>query len=133
MTVKMKFKFIYTTLIAGAALLFATACYDYRNENMEEYQTMVYFRNGGEQSLALYSTGEDGYYAIPICKGGRNLEGTISVQVLAFDDTRVALYNAANYTNYSAIPSELFSFLKEDGQTPINENPVLTMLQKLFT
>ena len=119
----MKFKFIYTTLIAGAALLFATACYDYRNENMEEYQTMVYFRNGGEQSLALYSTGEDGYYAIPICKGGRNLEGTISVQVLAFDDTRVALYNAANYTNYSAIPSELFSFLKEDGQTPINENP----------
>lgn len=86
--------------------------------------TMSYFRNGGEQALPLYRTGEDGWYSIPVCKSGRDLAGTISVEIVPMEQSSMDIYNAVNYTDYTVIPRDLYSFYKEDETTLITDNPV---------
>lgn len=112
-------KLMLLTAVAAAAV----SCKDYRSEYLEEYQTMVYFRNGGEQEIALYSTGEDGFYSIPVCKGGRDQSGTITAEVSAFDENATALYNAVNMTSYSLIPPTMYSFVDNAGND-ITANPL---------
>lgn len=119
----MKHTFLSYLLPVALASVLAVSCEDHRNDYMEEYQTMAYFRNGGEQQLALYRTGEDGIYAIPVVKAGRNLAGTISVELLPMDQDQITLYNTANFTNYTAIPGYLFDFL-DQNEKPIDVNPV---------
>lgn len=105
-------------LSAAAALLLAGACEDHRGDNLDEFSTMVYFRNGGEQSLTLFRTGEDGLYRIPVCKAGSKLNGTATAVVIPFDEAQMSMYNTRYETSYSLIPQELYSFVDE------NRNPL---------
>ncbi len=108
-------KTIFKYLIPAALALFAAAaCEDHRSDNMEEFQTMVYFRNGGEQNLTLFRTGEDGFYRIPVCKSGRNLDGKASAVVIPFDQAQMSMYNTSKETNFTLIPASLFSFTDAD-------------------
>lgn len=107
-------------IAAGAALLLAGACEDHRGDNLDEFSTMVYFRNGGEQSLTLYRTGEDGLYRIPVCKSGSKLSSTASAVVIPFDDAQMAMYNTKYETSYSLIPENLYSFVDEN-RNPLSE------------
>ena len=103
---------------AALVLLAAAACEDHRSDYMEEFQTMVYFRNGGEQSLALFRTGENGRYAIPVCKSGRNLEGVTSALILPFDPSQMAIYNIAYETDFFLLPASCYRFVDATG-TPL--------------
>ena len=107
----------YILLLAGCAALLSS-CEDHRSDYMEDFQTVVYFRNGGEQSLTLYRTGEDGLYRIPVCKSGRNLSGTATAVVIPFDEAQMAMYNISNESSYTLIPQNLYSFVDE-GRTPL--------------
>ena len=115
----MKTRLFTYLLLAGAAVLFS-ACEDHRADHLEDYQTMVYFRNGGEQSLTLYRTGEDGFYRIPVCKSGVDTEGTAEAVVIPFDEAQMAMYNIQYETDYTLIPSNLFSFTDEN-RSPLSE------------
>ena len=114
--------FTYLLILAGLAAL--SACVDHRNDYLDEFDTMVYFRNGGEQSLTLYRTGEDGVYRIPVCKSGRNLSGVATAVVIPFDEAQMAMYNVSNETSYSLIPSNLFSFVDENRQPLADQSRV---------
>ena len=106
--------------MALAAVTAVTSCEDHRSDYMEEFQTMVYFRNGGEQSLTLFRTGEDGLYRIPVCKSGRNLEGTASATVMPFDEAQLSMYNIKNETSYKLIPSGMYTFV-DDKRSPLSD------------
>lgn len=110
----MKTRLILLSILSIAAAAILSSCEDHRSDNMEEFQTMVYFRNGGEQSLTLYRTGEDGFYRIPVCKSGRNLNGTANAVVMPFDEAQMAMYNTKYETSYSLIPSNLYTFTDEN-------------------
>ena len=112
-------------LFAAAAFLGLPACDDPHTEHMEDYQTMVYFRNGGEQSLTLFRTGDDGVYAVPVCKSGFDLQGTASVQVVPLDDARMTMYNYLHETDLTMIPEDLYVFL--DGDETACLTPPLTL------
>ena len=111
--------FIYTILLAGAALLLG-ACVDHRRDNLDEFKTMVYFRNGGEQSLTLFRTGEDGFYKIPVCKSGSDLEGSATAVVLPFDEARISMYNISHESSFKLIPHDLWSFVTEE-RAPLSD------------
>ena len=104
-------KLIQYIIPAAAVLLGAVACEDHRSDHMEDFQTMVYFRNGGEQDLTLFRTGEDGLYQIPVCKSGRNLSGTASAILLPFDQAQMAMYNITNETSYTLLPTNSYAFV----------------------
>ena len=95
---------------AALGIMILGACEDHRSDYLDEFSTVAYFRNGGEQDLSLFLTGEDYVYAIPVCKAGSDLKGTISVEVIPFDDAQMVAYNYVNETDYTLIPSDLFAF-----------------------
>lgn len=88
-------------------------CEDNRGEFLDDYQTRVYFRNGGEQVLTLYKVGENSVYDIPICKSGRDTEGTGHAVVALMDQTQLDIYNLSNGTDFAQLPSDLYEFLTE--------------------
>lgn len=112
----------YSLLLTVAALL--CSCEDHRSDYMEDFQTMVYFRNGGEQSLTLFRTGEDGLYRIPVCKSGRNLKGVANAVVIPFDEAQMSMYNITNETSYSIIPQSLYSFVDGNLSPLSSQNKV---------
>jgi hypothetical protein len=111
--------FLYIAILSAVTAALS-ACEDHRSDNMEEFQTMVYFRNGGEQSLTLFRTGEDGFYRIPVCKSGRNLSGTANAVIIPFDEAQMSMYNIQYETDYALIPSSLYTFTDEN-RSPLGE------------
>lgn len=100
-----------TILCCGALLAGLTGCEDTWSDYMEEFQTLVYFRNSGEQTLSLYLTGENTLYDIPICKSGRNLDATATAQIVAMDQAQLDIYNLENLTDYVQLPASCYKFL----------------------
>ena len=102
-----------TILFCGLLLTGLSSCEDSRDAYLEDYQTLVYFRNSGEQVVSLYLTGENTTYNIPICKSGRDLEGTADAQIVAMDQAQLDIYNLENGTSYAQIPADCYKFLTE--------------------
>ena len=100
-----------TILCCGALLAGLTGCEDTRSDYMEEFKTLVCFRNSGEQTLSLYLTGENTLYDIPICKSGRNLDATATAQIVAMDQAQLDIYNLENLTDYVQLPASCYKFL----------------------
>ncbi|MDE5890998.1 MAG: DUF1735 domain-containing protein [Bacteroidales bacterium] len=106
-------KRLATMLLCGACLCTLPGCDDSWNEYMEDYQTLFYFRNGGEQSITLFKIGEDTVYDIPVCKGGRDIAGTGTVRISVMEQAQIDIYNMSNETNYVQLPSDYYSFLTD--------------------
>jgi len=104
-------------LLFGVCLLGYTACEDPRNEHLEDYQTLFYFRNAGEQSVTLYKIGENSVYDIPVCKAGRNITSTGEVTVSAMDQAQMDIYNLANETDYAILPETYYKFISDSKMT----------------
>lgn len=102
-----------TILFCGMLLAGATSCEDSRDAYLEDYQTLVYFRNSGEQVVSLYLTGENTIYDIPICKSGRDLTATADAWIEVMDQAQLDIYNLSNGTRYAQLPAECYKFLTE--------------------
>lgn len=100
-----------TILCCGALLSGLSGCEDTRSDYMEEFQTLVYFRNSGEQTLSLYLTGENTLYDIPICKSGRDLDATATAWIVVMDQAQLDIYNIENLTDYVQLPASCYKFL----------------------
>lgn len=97
-------------LLCGAGLLF-TGCEDNRKEYLDDYQTQVYFRNGGDQMLKLYRVGENTVYEIPVCKSGLDRKATGTATVSVMEQSQLDMYNLENETTYRQLPDTCFRFL----------------------
>lgn len=100
-----------TILCCSALLAGLSGCEDTRSDYMEEFQTLVYFRNSGEQTLSLYLTGENTLYDIPICKSGRDLDATATARIVVMDQAQLDIYNLENLTDYVQLPASCYKFL----------------------
>lgn len=101
-------KFILPLVCAAGILC---SCEDHRRDYLDEYSTMVYFRNGGEQDITLYSVGENTVYDIPICKSGSDLKGTAVARVAVMDQSQLDIYNMVNGTAYQQMPPKCYEFV----------------------
>lgn len=110
---------------AAVAMLSFAACEDHRADNLEEFNTVLYFRNGGLQDLTLYRTGEDGIYSIPVCKAGYDIHSVTSATVKVFNDALLEEYNAANDTELQLIPEEYYKFVSATHEALPDQESVL--------
>ena len=99
-------------LLCGVSL-FLTSCEDNRKEYLDDYQTLVYFRNGGDQALKLYRVGENTVYEIPVCKSGLDRKATGTATISVMEQSQLDMYNLENETNYRQLPDSCFHFLTE--------------------
>lgn len=117
-------KKFFKYMLPAALALTAVACADHRSDYMEDFQTMVYFRNGGEQSLTLFRTGENGTYAIPVCKSGVNLKGEATAELMPFTEAQMTIYNISKETDYKLIPADKFRFVDASGNALSDQSKV---------
>lgn len=100
-------------MLSGICATFFYSCEDNRGEYLDDYASMVYFRNGGEQTLTLYRVGENTVYEIPICKGGSDRKAETTVTLAVMDQAQLDIYNMANETSYTQLSDNYYSFLTE--------------------
>lgn len=98
----------YTAILCGMASFALYACDDPHTENMEDYQSMIYFRDGGEQTLTLTRAVADYVYRIPVCKSGYDIDATASAIVGVMDETQLEIYNLRNGGNFELMSEECF-------------------------
>ena len=105
-----KIQFLTVAAVAmGLCVLWG--CEDNRTQYLDEYDTLVYFRNGGEQVITLYSVGNDARYAIPVCKGGSESGADATARIVPMGQDQLDIYNMANETRYIQLPADCYQFL----------------------
>lgn len=108
----MKKKIIFASLVS-VLLMTHTACEDGRSDYLDDFNTILGFRNSGEIPLDIYSTGDDTEYRVVISKGGSELTATTEVNVGVMDEAALTIYNAEQSTLYKGLPSACYE-LKGD-------------------
>ncbi len=97
----------YLLLLGSLAIVAGmTGCEDTRGEHLEDYASMIYFRNGGDQTISLYRVGENAPYQVPVCKSGSDLSYTAEATVMPVDQSQLDIYNMDKETNYVQIPGD---------------------------
>lgn len=129
----MKLTKLIFALMCGICLGGLWSCEDTRGEYLDEFDTMIYFRNGGEQSITLYSVGNNAKYAIPVCKGGSVLDATATARIVAMDQAQLDIYNMVNETNYVQMPGDCFAFQTETEFTFASSDTYKVAVVELVT
>ena len=113
----MKHRLSYIICAAALVAGVLSSCEDHRRDYLDEFTTVLYFRNGSDQDLTLFRTGEDYVYQIPVCKAGSERETTAQAQVIPYDDAHMTVYNSSNLTSYYAIPHSCYTFVTDAAGT----------------
>ncbi len=121
---------IYIVILLGL-LTSITSCNDNKDEFLEDYDTIFYFLNSGEQNITIYKTGEDANHTVTINKAGSNLqsEGTVYVSVLSNDE--INAYNQENGTSYTMLPETSYKLLTQRA-VEFNKNDLYKFFEILF-
>lgn len=96
--------------LAAMLLLTQSGCEDNKGEFLDDFSTILYFKNSGEVPLTLYKTGENTDYTIIVNKAGSDLTATTDVSVTVMDQSSLAVYNAEYGTMYKEIPANCYTF-----------------------
>ncbi len=107
----MKKNLLYTILLAGGLLTFAVSCEDNKKEFLDDFSTILGFRNNGEQKLTLYRTGENFTTKAVVNKGGSNLKTTTKASISVLDASQLEIYNTENHTSYKMLPASCYEIL----------------------
>lgn len=101
-------KNILLALFSSLLVFTQIACDNYKDEYLEDFNTILYFRNSGEVPITLYRTGEDDIFKIVVNKAGSKLETQTNASILILDESALAIYNAEKGTKYKALPSNCY-------------------------
>lgn len=105
----MKNKILTTTLVAACWLTYS-ACEDGKDEFLNDFTTILSFRNYDEIPLTMYRTGENTDYQLIVNKSGSALNTTASASIEIMDDATLSIYNAENGKSYKKYPDNCYSF-----------------------
>ncbi len=106
-TMKHKLGLVAMTLLAASSLFIG--CNDNKEQYLEDYSTILYYKNAGDIPLTLYKTGENANYNVVVNKGGYNLKATAKVTSQLMSDAALNIYNEMHETNYVALPASCYS------------------------
>lgn len=106
----------YLSMLCAAVVSLAfVGCDDPHTDNMGEYMSQIYFRNGGvDQPLIITRIDPTTVYRIPVCKTGFDLSAEMSAVVGIMDQDQLDMYNRQNLTSYELLPAGCFR-IKSDA------------------
>ena len=103
----MKKSILYITLCLFSIL--QISCEDNREQYLDDYSTILYFRNSGEIEYSIYKTEEMTKYAVAIAKAGSDKNAKTTVEMKVMDEVMLAEYNENQGTHYKILPSGCYS------------------------
>ena len=123
---------ILTATLAATCWLAYSACEDGKDEYLNDFSTILSFRNCDEIPLTVYRTGENGNYQLIVNKSGSGLNNTASASIEIMDDATLSIYNAENGKSYKKYPDDCYSFngnkLVEFGATDSYQTRDITLV-----
>ena len=103
----MKNKLLTIALTAACCLTYI-ACDDNKDEFLDEFSTILSFRNCDEIEVEVYNTGENGEYQLLIVnKSGTQLGTVTRASIDVMDKALLEIYNEQNGKRLSIIPRRL--------------------------
>lgn len=105
----MKKSILYIALLLFTFL--QTSCEDNKEQYLEDYSTILYFRNSGEIEHTIYKTEEMSQYVVSVVKAGSDQNAVTSVDIKIMDEAMLADYNAGHGTRYKALPTDCYSIV----------------------
>lgn len=108
---------ILAITLAATCLLTGTACDDNKEEFLNEFSTILSFRNCDEIAVEVYNTGENGEYNLIVNKSGSQLGATTSASIEIMDEVLLEIYNQQYGKEYKIYPSECYQFNGEKKVT----------------
>lgn len=109
---RMKKSILYVALCMF--LFLQTSCEDNKEQYLDDYSTILYFRDSGEIDYSIYKTEESADYAISVVKAGSDKTSVTAVNMELMDESLLAAYNEEHGTRYKILPSGCYSI--ETGQ-----------------
>lgn len=103
----------FFTYICGVfAFTALTSCdkADYSNVVPKEYESVLLFKNFGENAIDLYDTGEDGEFVFTILKSGKSPEIETEVGVRVMSEIELEHYSQLIGRNYKLLPEGSYQF-----------------------
>lgn len=112
-------RILFYTLLNLFALFIVCSCTnsEYSLDNLVpfQYHKIVYFKNGGEQNLSLYTTQTNYKDSLIIIKAGSDPSLTAGVKVNVMTQAEVdSIYSNVEGVDYKVIPQDAYSF--DNGQ-----------------
>lgn len=101
---------ILTITLAAACCLTYTACDDNKDEFLDNFSTILTFRNCDEIAVEVYNTGENGEYNLIVNKSGSQLGTSTSASIEVMNEALLEIYNQENGKEYKAYPQDCYVF-----------------------
>lgn len=95
----------------------STACEDNKEEFLSDYDTIMYFRNSGEQELTCYVTGDKTHFEMPVIKAGYNSEALSDARITVMDAAQLSVYNSEYGTDYQLLSPDCYEFTTDMNLT----------------
>lgn len=84
------------------------SCEDPHTVNMDDYMSLVHFRNGGEQTFTFAEVDETFSYYVSVCKTGFDPSITAEATLALMDEAQIEMYNLRMGTNFKMVPQDLY-------------------------
>lgn len=103
-------KINHITLSLLALLTLICGCEGSGNDEfLDDYASILYFKNSGLQEINIYKTGEETVFPIVINKTGSNKNAQANAIITIMDQSQLAIYNETNGTNYISFPNSCYT------------------------
>ena len=101
---------LLTIALTAACFLTYIACDDNKDEFLDEFSTILSFRNCDEIEVEVYNTGENGEYQLIVNKSGAQLGTVTRASIDVMDKALLEIYNEQNGKDYQLYPEDCYVF-----------------------
>ena len=99
---------IFKIIIFFLALVSLGACDDGCEDYLDQYESILYFKNNGEQHVTIYDTSNEASCEFTVIRACYNSKKYSTVDVSVLDAVNIQIYNAENETDYKLLPDNCF-------------------------
>lgn len=85
---------IFKIIIFFLALVSLGACDDGCEDYLDQYESILYFKNNGEQHVTIYDTSNEASCEFTVIRAGYNSKKYSTVDVSVLDAVNIQIYNA---------------------------------------
>lgn len=100
---------IFKAIALCLTLFSFSSCDDGCEDYLEQYESIFYFKNDGEQPVTIYDTSNESRCEFTVIRAGYNSKKNSTVDVSVLDAVNLQIYNAENDMDYKLLPDDCFN------------------------
>lgn len=106
-------RYIFKVIALCLTLVPFGSCDDGCEDYLDQYESILYFKNDGEQHITIYDTSDEVSCEFTVIRAGYNSKKNSTVDVSVLDVVNLQIYNAENDMDYKMLPDDCFKLETE--------------------